>query len=241
MSEGYQVVVIGGGIVGCSVAYHLTLRGLTDVAVIEREELTAGSTWHAAGGFHAINSDTTMAALQKYTISLYPQVEEESGQSVGLKMSGGLELAGTPERAQWLKSELAWLRAMGTEADLLSPQEAAEMVPIIDPTGLTGALFDPHEGNLDPNGATHAYAGAAKQRGAEVILRNRVISLAGFRAANGAWRPRRARSPREHVVNAAGCGRGGSATWSASITRSFRCRITTSSPRPSPRSRRSTG
>ena len=194
----------GGGIVGCSVAYHLTLRGLTNVAVIERKELTAGSTWHAAGGFHAINSDFDVAALQKYTISLYPQVEEESGQSIGLKMSGGLELAGTPERAQWLKSELAWLRAMDTEAHLLTPQEAAEMVPIIDPAGLTGALFDPHEGNLDPNGATHAYAGAAKQRGAEVILRNRVLSLS--RLPSGEWsvETERGTITAEHIVNAAG-------------------------------------
>jgi len=204
MKSQYQVVVIGGGIVGCSVAYHLTLRGLTDVAVIERKELTAGSTWHAAGGFHAINSDFDVAALQKYTISLYPQVEEESGQSIGLKLSGGLELAGTPERAQWLKSELAWLRAMGTDAHLLSPQEAVEMVPIIDPSGLTGALFDPHEGNLDPNGATHAYAGAAKKRGAEIILRNRVISLS--RLPNGEWsvETEKGAITAEHIVNAAG-------------------------------------
>jgi dimethylglycine dehydrogenase len=204
MKSQYQAVVIGGGIVGCSVAYHLALRGLTNVAVIERKELTAGSTWHAAGGFHAINSDFDVAALQKYTISLYPQVEEESGQSIGLKMSGGLELAGTPERAQWLKSELAWLRAMGTDAHLLSPQEAVEMVPIIDPTGLTGALFDPHEGNLDPNGATHAYAGAAKRRGVEVILRNRVISLS--RLPSGEWsvETEKGTITAEHIVNAAG-------------------------------------
>jgi len=204
MKDQYQVVVIGGGIVGCSVAYHLTLRGLTDVAVIERAELTAGSTWHAAGGFHAINSDTDVAALQKYTIALYPEIEAESGQSIGLKLSGGLELAGTPERAEWLKSELAWLRSMGTEAYLLTPKEAAEMVPIIDPTGLTGALFDPHEGNLDPNGATHAYAGAAKKRGAEVILHNRVLSLS--RLPGGQWRVETEQGAitAEHVVNAAG-------------------------------------
>jgi len=204
MKSQYQVVVIGGGIVGCSVAYHLTLRGLTDVAVIERKELTAGSTWHAAGGFHAINSDFDVAALQKYTIALYPQVEAEGGQSIGLKLSGGLELAGTPERAEWLKSELAWLRAMGTDARLLTPEEAVEMVPIIDPTGLTGALFDPHEGNLDPNGATHAYAGAAKQRGTEIILRNRVLSLG--RLPSGEWRvdTEKGAITAEHVVNAAG-------------------------------------
>lgn len=204
MKSQYQVVVIGGGIVGCSVAYHLALRGVTDVAIIEREELTAGSSWHAAGGFHAINADTDVAALQKYTIGLYPQVEEESEQAIGLKMSGGLELAGTPERARWLKSELAWLKTTGTDAYLLSPKEAAEMVPLIDPTGLQGALFDPHEGNLDPNGATHAYASAAKKRGVEVILHNRVLSLA--RMASGEWdvETEQGHITAEHVVNAAG-------------------------------------
>ena len=204
MKDRYQVVVIGGGIVGCSVAYHLTLRGVTDVALIERRELTAGSTWHAAGGFHAINSDTRIAALQKYTIDLYAKVEQESGRSTGLHMSGGLELAGTPERWRWLKSELAWLRTQDTDAYIVTAEEAAEMVPIIDPTGLFGALFDPHEGNLDPNGATHAYAEAARTRGADVILHNRVLSLTP--TPGGEWSLETEQGPvsAEHVVNAAG-------------------------------------
>ena len=204
MKDQYQVVVIGGGIVGCSVLYHLTLRGMTDVVLIEREDLTAGSTWHAAGGFHAMNSDTRVAELQKYTIGLYPQVEQESGQSVGLHMSGGMELAGTPERWQWLKSELDWLRTQDTDAYLLTPEEAVEMVPIVDPKGLYGGLFDPLEGNLDPNGATQAYAGAARKRGAEVILHNRVLSLTSL--PSGAWTVDTEQGiiTAEHIVNAAG-------------------------------------
>lgn len=204
MKDRYQVVVVGGGIVGCSVLYHLTLRGMTDVVLIEREELTAGSTWHAAGGFHAMNSDTRIAELQKYTIGLYPQVEQESGQSVGLHMSGGMELAGTPERWQWLKSELDWLRTQDTDAYLLTPDEAVEMVPIIDPKGLYGGLFDPLEGNLDPNGATQAYARAARKRGAEVIQHNRVLSL--MPRADGGWRVETEQGTitAEHIVNAAG-------------------------------------
>jgi dimethylglycine dehydrogenase len=204
VKDRYQVAVIGGGIVGCSVLYHLTLRGLTDCVLLEREELTAGSSWHAAGGFHAINADTRVAALQLYTIGLYPQVEQESGREIGLKMSGGLELAGTPERWQWLSQELAWIRAQGHEdAYLVSPEEAAEMVPIIDPTGLYGALFDPDEGNLDPNGATYAYAGAAKKRGAEIVEHNRVVGL--VRGVDG-WRVETEKGPieAEHVVNAGG-------------------------------------
>ena len=90
VKDRYQIVVIGGGIVGCSVLYHLTRRGMTDVALIEREDLTAGSTWHSAGGFHAMNSDTRIAALQKYTIGLYPEIEREGGRDIGLHLSGGL-------------------------------------------------------------------------------------------------------------------------------------------------------
>jgi dimethylglycine dehydrogenase len=204
MTEGYRVVVIGGGIVGCSVAYHLAFRGLTDVAVVERDELTVGSTWHAAGGFHAINADTTIAALQKYTIGMYEQVERESGRSVGMHMSGGLELAGTPERWRMLKQELRWHEMMGTDAALLSPAEAAEMVPIIDPAGLEGALFDPFEGHLDPNGATWAYADAARARGVQVIQHRPVTGLA--RRRDGDWSLETDQGPivAEHVVNAGG-------------------------------------
>jgi dimethylglycine dehydrogenase len=204
MTEGYRVVVIGGGIVGCSVAYHLALRGMTDVAVVERGELTVGSTWHAAGGFHAINADTTIAALQRYTIGMYEQVERESGRSVGMHMSGGLELAGTPERWRMLRQELSWHEMMGTDAALLSPAEAAEMVPIIDPAGLEGALFDPLEGHLDPNGATWAYADAAKARGVRVIQHRPVTGLA--RRPDGDWSLETDQGPivGEHVVNAGG-------------------------------------
>ena len=178
MKQHFAAVVVGGGIVGCSVLYHLTLKGWTDVLLIERAELTAGSSWHAAGGFHAINSDMHIAAQQKYTLDLYPQVEAESGQSVGLKMSGGIELAGTPERWQWLHAELAWHRMMGTEgARLLDVDEIVDLVPIVNPEGVLGGLYDPHEGNLDPHGATHAYAGAARKRGAEIVLHNRVLDI----------------------------------------------------------------
>ena len=203
MRDRYEVVVIGGGIVGCSVAYHLTLRGLTDVAIIERKELTAGSSWHAAGGFHAINADTRVAALQQYTIGLYPQVEAESGRALGLHMSGGIELAETAERWRWLHAEAAWIRAQGTEARLVTPEEAVELVPIVDPTGIYGALFDPEEGNLDPSGATHAYAGAARNRGAEIVEHNRVIALE--RTSEG-WRleTELGSVTAEHVVNAGG-------------------------------------
>ncbi len=205
MKSDYQVVVIGGGIVGCSLLYHLTLKGWTDVAVIERAELTAGSSWHAAGGFHAINSDARIAALQQYSIGLYPQVEAESGVSIGLKMTGGIELASTQERMQWLRAELEWHAMLGhDEARLVDVEEIVDLVPIVDPAGLVGGLFDPLEGNLDPNGATHAFAAAARGRGADVVLRNRVVDIS--RTSDGRWRldTERGLVLADHVVNAAG-------------------------------------
>ena len=98
MQSHYQVVVIGGGVVGSSVLYHLAKYGWTDICLIERSVLTAGSSWHAAGGIHALNADPNMSALQAYTINLLAEIEKESGQSIGLHMTGGISVASTPER-----------------------------------------------------------------------------------------------------------------------------------------------
>jgi glycine/D-amino acid oxidase-like deaminating enzyme len=98
MKSHARVVVIGGGVVGCSVAYHLTKLGWRDVVLLERDELTSGSTWHAAGGMHTLNSDPNVARLQDYTIRLYREIEAISGQSCGIHLTGGIMLAGTPER-----------------------------------------------------------------------------------------------------------------------------------------------
>ena len=105
MKSHYRVVVIGGGIVGASVLYHLTRYGWSDVALIERAELTSGSTWHAAAGFHALNDDPNIAALQGYTIRLYDEIEKESGQSVGMHMTGGISLAEVRSRSRRFKKE----------------------------------------------------------------------------------------------------------------------------------------
>jgi dimethylglycine dehydrogenase len=200
----YRVVVIGGGVVGTSVLYHLTRLGWTDIALIERSELTAGSTWHAAAGFHVLNDDPNVAALQAYTIKLYAEIEKESGQNVGMHMPGGYSLATTPARWEWLKAEAAIYETLGIGARLATAEEIIADCPIVDPTGLLGGLFDPHEGALDPHGTTHAFAGAAKKRGADVILRNRVVALKSL--PNGHWRvaTEHGTVTAEHVVNAGG-------------------------------------
>ena len=104
MKSHYRAVVIGGGVVGASVLYHLAKFGWKDVCLIERSVLTAGSSWHAAGGFHALNADPNIAQLQAYTIDLLSEIEQESGQSVGMHMTGGLTLAGTADRWEWLQA-----------------------------------------------------------------------------------------------------------------------------------------
>jgi dimethylglycine dehydrogenase len=205
MESHYRAVVIGGGVVGASVLYHLAKLGWPDVALIERAELTAGSTWHAAAGFHAINADPNIAALQDYTIRLYREIEAESGQNVGLHMTGGVNLAGTPERWEWLKSAWAIFQTMGMEtARLVGPDEIKALCPIADVSGIYGGLYDANEGHLDAYGATHAYAGAARKRGADVILRNRVVELQP--RADGSWTvvTEHGTVTADHVVNAGG-------------------------------------
>ena len=204
MGSQYKVVVIGGGIVGTSVLYHLARAGWKDIALIERAELTAGSTWHAAAGFHALNDDPNIAALQGYTIRLYEDIERESGQSVGMHMTGGVSLAASEERWQMLKAERAMYETMDMETRLVSPEEIREMCPLVDPSGLKGGLYDAHEGYVDAHGATHAFAIAARRRGADLILRNRVLDLR--QRADGRWDvvTEQGVIVAEHVVNAAG-------------------------------------
>ena len=205
MKSHYRAVVIGGGVVGASVLYHLAKSGWTDVALIERAELTAGSTWHAAAGFHALNADPNVAALQDYTIKLYREIEAESGQDVGLHMTGGVNIASDPSRWEWLKSAWAVFQSVGIEtARLVTPREIKEICPIVDLTGVLGGLYDSNEGHLDPYGTTHAYAGAARRRGADVILRNRVLELKA--RPDGSWDvvTKKGTIVAGHVVNAGG-------------------------------------
>ncbi|MBP1848714.1 GcvT family protein [Rhizobium halophytocola] len=204
MKSHARVVVIGGGVVGCSILYHLTKFGWTDVVLLERSELTSGSTWHAAGGMHTINGDPNVAKLQKYTVELYKEIETYSGQDIGLHMTSGLMLAATNERFDWFKSLLAKGKYAGGEARLVSVEEAHAMMPLLDPSQFVGAVFDPHEGHLDPYGTTHAYAKSAKKNGAEIYLHTKVEDL--VQLEDGTWRviTDKGEIRAEHVVNAAG-------------------------------------
>jgi dimethylglycine dehydrogenase len=204
MKSHAKVVVIGGGVVGCSVAYHLSKFGWKDVVLLERAELTSGSTWHAAGGMHTINGDPNVAKLQKYTVELYREIEQASGQSVGLHLTGGIMLAATKDRFDWMKTMLGKGKYLGLDAQLISPSEAVELMPILDPSQFVGAVHDKLEGHLDPYGTTHAYAKAAKLNGAEIHTHTKVEDLQ--QQDDGQWRVVTTKGDiiAEHVVNAGG-------------------------------------
>jgi dimethylglycine dehydrogenase len=199
-----QVVVIGGGVVGSSVLYHLTKLGCRDVVLCERKELTAGSSWHAAGGFHAFNSDPAVARLQAYTISLYSEIQALSGQNVGIHATGGLLVAETRERWDFLRADWARHRVLGLATELLSPTQVRDLCPIMDVSQVRGAIFAPDEGHLDPYGATHAYAKAARVNGAEIYRHTRVVEIVP--SGKGTWQvvTDQGTIEAEHVVNAAG-------------------------------------
>ena len=199
-----RVAVIGGGVVGCSVLYHLTKLGWSDVMLIERSELTSGSTWHAAGGFHTLNGDTNMAALQGYTIRLYKELEAITGMSCGLHHVGGITLADNRERFDMLVAERAKHRYMGLETEIVGPEEIAKIAPITNLDGIVGGLYDPLDGHLDPSGTTHAYARAAKMRGATIETHCKVIATT--QRPDGTWDvvTEKGTVHAEHVVNAGG-------------------------------------
>jgi dimethylglycine dehydrogenase len=200
-----QVVVIGGGVVGASVLYHLTKAGVTDAVLLERSELTSGSTWHAAGGMHTLNGDPNVVALQKYTVELYEEIQRVSGIDCGIHLTGGLLLADTEERMDWLRLAHARNRYLGLETELISVEEAKRFLPVMDERHFVGAMFDPVEGNVDPSGVTRAFARAAQLGGAEVVQHTRVESIG--RLPDGSWRldcGEQGAIECEHFVNAGG-------------------------------------
>src|SRR6516165_4535050 len=204
MKSSAQVVVIGGGVVGTSVLYHLTELGWTDVVLVERKELTAGSTWHAAGGMHTLNGDPNVAKLQQYTVGLYREIEQRSGQNCSIHMPGGLMLAGDRERMDWLRMAQARGRYLGMDMEIISAAEAKRRFPLLEEQYFIGALFDRAEGHVDPTGVTRAYAGCARQAGAEICQHTWVSGLR--QRPDGTWDviTDSGEIHAEHIVNAGG-------------------------------------
>ncbi|MCC1493831.1 FAD-dependent oxidoreductase [Cognatishimia sp. F0-27] len=180
-----KVAIIGGGVVGCSILFHLAKFGWKDVVLLERDELTSGSSWHAAGQIHTISSDPNISRLQSYTIDLYKEIEETSGHSVGLHITGGFYAASTKEWYDYLKRERSKARYMGLDQEFISPKELAERHPLIDPRHYHAALWDDQDGDLDPSGATYAFAKAARVHGAQYFTHCGVTAIA--QRPDGSW------------------------------------------------------
>lgn len=199
-----RAVVIGGGVVGASVLYHLAKTGWTDVVLLEKSELTSGSTWHAAGGMHTFNGDANISRLQKYTIDLYREIETLSGQSCGLHPNGGLILASNQGEMDSLHLLDSRAKYLGMETRIISVDEAVEMNCLIDPQYFIGALWRADGGHCDPSGVTHAYAKSARLLGAEIHRFTRVLELR--QRADDSWDVVTDKGTiiAEHVINCAG-------------------------------------
>jgi len=199
-----RAVIIGGGVVGASVLYHLAKAGWTDVLLVEKSELTSGSTWHAAGGMHTFNGEANISRLQKYTIDLYREIERLSGQSCGLHPNGGLMLAANQGELDSLKLICSRARYLGMETRMISLEEAVHFNPLIDPRHFIGALWRADGGHCDPSGTTQAYAKAARTLGASVERFTRVTALEQRR--DGTWNvvTDKGNIHAGHVVNCAG-------------------------------------
>ena len=204
MKSSARAVVIGGGVVGASVLYHLAKIGWTDVLLLEKSELTSGSTWHAAGGMHTFNGEANISRLQKYTIDLYREIEALSEQSCGLHPNGGLMLAATEGELDSLKLICSRARYLGMETEMISMDEAQKFNPLIDPQYFIGALWRADGGHCDPSGTTQAYAKAARKLGASVERFTRVLSLG--QRSDGTWDvvTDKGTVHAEHVVNCGG-------------------------------------
>lgn len=163
-----QAVVIGGGVIGCSILYHLTKLGWSDVVLLERDELTSGSTWHAAANIHGLHDSTNISRLQHYTMNLYKDLEAETGQSCGVFQSGSLYLAQTEAREHQLRLQAAKAKLYGMNFYEITRDEAERLHPLVDFTGIRCIMFEPDGGNVDPSGVTAAYAAGARQKGAEI-------------------------------------------------------------------------
>ncbi|MCK5193451.1 MAG: FAD-binding oxidoreductase, partial [Desulfobulbaceae bacterium] len=175
MRDRAQVVIIGGGIIGCSTAYHLTKMGWQDVVLVEKGELTSGSTWHAAGLVGQLRSERNITRMLQYSVSLYEQLEEETGLNTGWNKCGCLHLASTKERMYELKNGATTARSFGLEMNIITPEEAYVLCPIISLEGIIGAAFIPSDGQADPAGITQAMARGARNRGA-IIYRDTLVT-----------------------------------------------------------------
>ena len=172
-----QVVIVGGGIVGCSVAYHLTLRGCVDVVLLERKKLTSGTTWHAAGLVGQLRATRNLTRLAQYTTELYATLETETGQSTGFRQIGSVAVATSDGRMEELKRGASMARSFGLQVDVISAERAHALWPFLNADDILGAVHLPKDGQTNPIDTTQALAKGARSRGARLVEDTKVDQI----------------------------------------------------------------
>ena len=205
MKDIARVVIVGGGIAGCSLAYHLTEMGWTDIVLLDKGELTSGATWHAAGIVTLFHTSPSLMRMRKYSMDLYKKLQADGGEQVGWRTVGSLRVASTPEHFQFLKRQVSQGKAIGLDLEIISPDEAVRLFPLMTKENLYGAMYLPGDGYLDPSGVAYELARRAKLRGAKIHTGVLVTSIE--RGAQGEVRAvvtDHGTIKTEIVVNAAG-------------------------------------
>ena len=199
-----RVAVIGGGVVGVGTLYHLAKKGWSDVVLVERRELTSGSTWHAAGLLPLFNMSYSVGQIHKYSVELYRTLEEETGQNVGLRLVGNIRLAMNRDRMDEYRQYAGVARTIGVDVDFLTPEEVKEIWPLCNIDGLVGAIRHPGDGYVQPADLTQALATGARTRGAQIHRNTTVTGIS--RTASGEWcvQTDKGEIVCEHVVSATG-------------------------------------
>ena len=164
-----KVVVIGGGVAGTSCAYHLTKFGWKDVVLLERDQLTSGTTWHAAGLMGQLGASSTITKIRKYTLDLYKELEKTTGLSTGLKQNGAITVASTNERMQELLRQATAAQLSNVEVEVLNQKRIKELYPVLHNKDLVGGVYMPKDGQADPVGVTNVLAKAARMHGASIF------------------------------------------------------------------------
>ncbi len=199
-----RVVIVGGGVIGCSVAYHLAKLGWTDIVLLERKQLTSGTTWHAAGLIAQLRATANMTRLAKYSQELYGRLEDETGLATGFKRNGSLTVALTGERLEELKRGASMARSFGVEIETISPAEAAALHPLLEIEGVVGAVALPKDGQGDPTNIALALAKGARQLGARIFEHTRVTGISKERGRVTGVATDKGAIEVEFVVNCAG-------------------------------------
>ncbi|NCW31560.1 MAG: FAD-binding oxidoreductase, partial [Alphaproteobacteria bacterium] len=204
MKSHARVVVIGGGVVGVSTLYHLAKKGWSDVVLVERKELTSGSTWHAAGLLPLFNMSYSVGQIHKYSVKFYQELQEETGMNVGFRNVSNIRLASNQDRMDEYRQYAGVASTIGVKVDFLTPEQVLDYWPMANIEGLVGAIRHPEDGYIQPADLTQALARGARDRGAEIYRNTAVTAIS--RTDDGLWKITTDKGDItcEHVVSATG-------------------------------------